>query len=131
MATSIFTSPPSSCLSPFLVKTLVPSHKCPSDSIFRKSYPALGKGRGGWGGGWSKYVVERWEYDEEWFWPFELFAKLKATFCTYCTYWLSIKIKFSMTCKYQEYSIKMKMARQLWTQFKMKFLSSDNMEIVM
>ena len=33
-----------------------------------------------------------------------------------------------MTYKYQEYSIKM--VWQLWTQFKMKFLVSYNMEIV-
>ena len=49
---------------------------------------------------------------------------------TFCTYWLSIKIKISMTCKYPEYSIKMKIVWQLWTQFKMKFLLSYNMEIV-
>ena len=35
-----------------------------------------------------------------------------------------------MTYKYQEYSIKIKMVWQLWTQFKMKFLVSYNMEIV-
>ena len=36
-----------------------------------------------------------------------------------------------MTCKYQEYYIKMEMVRYLPTQFKMKFLLSSNMEIVM
>ena len=32
--------------------------------------------------------------------PFELFSKLKTTFCKYWTY---IKIKVSMTCMYQVY----------------------------
>ena len=46
-------------------------------------------------------------------------------------YTLIISWKVSMTFKYQEYSIKMNMVQQLWTQFKMKFLLSYNMELVM
>ena len=91
-----------------------------SDSIFG-TLPLKKKGRG------FNYAVGRRESDEEWFWRFELFLKLKTTFCTY---WLSIKIKFSMTFKYQEYLIKMKMVRQLWTQFKIKFLLNYNMELL-
>ena len=35
-----------------------------------------------------------------------------------------------MTFKYQEYLIKMKMVRQLWTQFKIKFLLNYNTELL-
>ena len=35
-----------------------------------------------------------------------------------------------MTFKYQEYLIKMKMVRHLWTQFKIKFLLNYNMELL-
>ena len=84
---------------------------CTSYSVFERSYPTFdSSGRRGWGerGG---------------------VATILTIWTTFCTYWLSIKIKISMTCKYQEYSIKMKIVWQVWTQFKMKFLLSYNMEI--
>ena len=62
--------------------------------------------------------------DEVSFWPFKLFSKLKTIFCKY---WLSIKIKISMTCVYKEYEVKIKMVQERWLQLKMKFF---NMKIV-
>ena len=49
-----------------------------------------------------------WEYEEERFWPFEPFSKLKTTFCR-C--WTSIKIKIGMTCVYREHEVKIKWYR--------------------
>ena len=44
----------------------------------------------------------------EWFWPFEPFSKLKATFCKY---WALIQIKIVMNCVYKEYEVKIKWYR--------------------
>ena len=62
--------------------------------------------------------------EEVLFWPFKLFSKLKKIFCKY---WLSVKIKISITCVYKEYEVKIKMVQGQWLQLKMKFF---NMKIV-
>ena len=67
------------------------------------------------------------EPEEEWFWPFEPFPKLKTAFCEY---WTPIKIKISMTCVYKEYENKMEMVEEQWLKLKMRFLLSYNMKIV-
>ena len=36
-----------------------------------------------------------------------------------------------MTCMYEAYQIKIKMAQQLWPQLKIKFLLGHNIEIIM
>ena len=59
-----------------------------------------------------------WEFEEEWFCPFENFSKLKTAFCEY---WTSIKIKISMICVSREYEVKAKMVHEQWLQLKMKF----------
>ena len=44
---------------------------------------------------WGKIFFTKWrELQEEWFWWFEPFSKLKTTFCEY---WISIKMKINMT----------------------------------
>ena len=40
--------------------------------------------------------------EEEWFWWFKSFPKVKTAFCEY---WTSIKIKINMTCVPKEYGI--------------------------
>ena len=68
---------------------------------------------GGWN--WKLYCVggnifTRWrEPEQEWFWWFELFSKLKTAFCEN---WTSIKIKTNMTCVSKEYEIKTKMEQE-------------------
>ena len=60
------------------------STECYSDIVvLTLNFPGLG-GRGG-----EEGVIRYWESEEEWFWPFETFSKLKTTFCKY---WTSIKI---------------------------------------
>ena len=49
--------------------------------------------------------------EEEWFWPFEPFSKLKTA--SY-EYWTLAKIKISMACVYIEYEIKTKMVQEQW-----------------
>ena len=67
-------------------------------SVWNSSYPCKNTQifLGVWVLGW-------WESDEEWFWPFEPFLKLKTTFCIY---WTSIKTKISMTFVCKEYEDK-------------------------
>ena len=56
------------------------------------------------------------------------FSKLETAFCEY---WISIKIKISMTCLYKEYEIKTKMAQEQWLQLNMiSFFLGYNMKIV-
>ena len=50
------------------------------------------------------FFIGSWESDKELFKPF---PKLEAIFCKY---YILIKIKFSMTCVYKEYEVKIKMA---------------------
>ena len=50
-----------------------------------------------------RFFIGWWESEEEWFWPFELFSKLKLTFCKYQTL---IKIKIVLTFVYKEYETK-------------------------
>ena len=49
------------------------------------------------------------ESEEEWFWPFKPFSKLKTTFCKY---WTSIKMKSSK--EYEKYKNKIKMVQEQW-----------------
>ena len=67
------------------------------------------------------------EPEDEWFWQFEPFSKLKTAFCEY---WTSIKIKINMTCVSKEYEIKTKMEQEQWLQLKMLFLLGYNLKIV-
>ena len=60
-----------------------------------------------------------WEPEEEWFWWFEYFSKLKAAFFEY---WTSIKIKISMLCISKDHEIKTKMVQEQWLQIKMTFI---------
>ena len=50
-----------------------------------------------------KLFIGLWKSKEKWFWLFEPFLNLKATFYKY---WTSIKFKISMTCVYKEYEVK-------------------------
>ena len=65
------------------------------------------------------------EADEEWFWQFEPFSKLKTAFYEYQT---SIKIKINMTEVSKEYEIKTKMKLEQWLQLKMLFLLGYSFE---
>ena len=100
-------------------------------------------GGGGGGGGvnspsggnqkfyWGENVFTGWrEPEEEWFWLFEPFSKLKAAFCEY---WTWIKIKINMTSVSKEYEIKTKMEQEQCLLLKMQFLLfllGYNLEIV-
>ena len=110
---------------PVIVPPHLQKHAHTNDSIFERYYPAFNKGvRGGrafqlWCskvGIWLGVILTIWT-----------FFKAQNSIL----YTLIISWKVSMTFKYQEYSIKMNMVQQLWTQFKMKFLLSYNMELVM
>ena len=48
------------------------------------------------------------EPEEDWFWQFKPFSKLKTAFCKY---WTLIKIKINMTCVSKECQIKKKWSR--------------------
>ena len=65
--------------------------------------------------------------EEEWFWGFKLFSKLKTAFCEYLS---SIKIKINMTCVSREYEMKTIMEQEEWLQLKMLFLLGYNKKIV-
>ena len=67
------------------------------------------------------------EPEEEWFWWFEPFSKLKTAFCEY---WTSLKIKISMTCVSKEYKIKTKMIQKQRLHLKMTFLLGCSFKIV-
>ena len=73
------------------------------------------------------FCVGWWEPEEEWFWPFKPFSKLKTTFCKY---WTLIKIKISLACVYKEYEVKVKMVQEQWMKIKMKVLLGYSMKIV-
>ena len=49
------------------------------------------------------FFVGWWAFEDEWFWPFESFSKLKTAFCKY---WTLIKINVSLTFVYSEYKVK-------------------------
>ena len=68
---------------------------------------------------WGDFFTRWWEPNEEWFWRFKNFSKLKTAFCEY---WTLIKIKISMICVSKEYEIKTKMVQEEWLQLKMTFL---------
>ena len=70
------------------------------------------------------FFTRWWEPEEEWFWWFEPFSKLKTAFCEYRT---SIKIKISMTYVPKEYEIKTKMVQEQWLQLKVTFLLGYNL----
>ena len=67
----------------------------------------------GWVVGGGGRFTGWWEPEEESFWPFEPFSKLKTAFCGY---WTLIKITISMTCVSKEYEIKTKMVHEQWLQ---------------
>ena len=79
-------------------------------------------GNGNFAGG--NFFIGWWEPEEEWFWQFEPFLKLKTAFCEY---WTSIKIKISMTCVSKGYEIKTKMVQEQWLQLKMTFFLGYNL----
>ena len=68
---------------------------------------------------WRDIFIRWWEPEEEWFWRFESFLKLKTAFCEY---WTSIKTKFSMICVSKEFEIKTKMVLEQWLQLERSFL---------
>ena len=55
------------------------------------------------------------EPEEEGFWWFEPFSKLKTALREY---WTSIKITVNMTCVSTEYEVKTKMEQEQWLQLK-------------
>ena len=65
---------------------------------------------------WGDFFTRWWGPEEEWFWRYENFSKLKTAFCEY---WTSNKIKISMTCISKEHEIKTKMVQEQWLQLKM------------
>ena len=75
----------------------------------------------------GNFFIGRWEPEEVWFWPFQPFSKLKTTFCKY---WISIKIKISLTFVYKEYEVKIKMVQERWLQLRIKLLLGYNMRVV-
>ena len=68
---------------------------------------------------WGDFFTRWWESEEEWFWRFENFSKLKTAFCEY---WTLIKIKISMICVSKEHEVKAKMVQEQWLQQKRTFL---------
>ena len=87
-------------------------------------------GGGGGGGGHlngGNFFTVWMESEEEWFWQFEPFLKLKPVFCEY---WTSIKNKINMTCVSKEYEIKTKIGQEQWLQLKMLFLLGYNLKLV-
>ena len=66
-----------------------------------------------WGGNqkccWRDFFIGWWVPEEDWFWWFEPFSKLKPAFCEQ---WVSVKIKTSMTCVHKEYEVKTKMVQE-------------------
>ena len=49
-------------------------------------FPQWGEGKGNMKilcGVWGGFFTGWWEPEEEWFWPFEPFSKLKTAFCEY------------------------------------------------
>ena len=52
------------------------------------------------------------EPEEEWFWQFKLFSKLKSAFCEY---WKSNKIKINLTFVSKECEVKTKMIGAMTT----------------
>ena len=68
-----------------------------------------------------------WESEEECFWPFKPFSKLKTAICKY---WTLIKIKIGMTCVCKAYEGKMKIVQEHWLQLEMKFVLACKMKIV-
>ena len=99
-----------------------------SDHFIYQGFPNSANRRGGGGRGevgmpplgrGSIYFTRRenfftgwWENEQEWFWPFEPFSKLKTA---------SFKIKISMTCVYKEHEINTKMVQEQWLQLKWGF----------
>ena len=61
------------------------------------------------------FFTKWWESEEEWFWRFRNFSKLKTALCEY---WTSIKTKISMICVLKEYEVKTKMVQEQWLQLK-------------
>ena len=95
-------------------------------------------------GGWENPTPPQWEVgigsftggdfftgwrepEEEWFWRFEPFSKLKTAFCEN---WTSIKIKIDMACVSKEYELKTKMEQEQWIQLEMLLLFGYNLKIV-
>ena len=68
---------------------------------------------------WGDFFTRWWESEEEWFWWFKNFSKLKTAFCEY---WTSLKTKISMICVSKEYEIKIKMEQKQWLQLIIAFL---------
>ena len=54
------------------------------------------------------------------------FLKLKTRFFKY---WISIKIKISLTCMYKDYKFEIKMVQEQWLQLKMKSFWRSDMKI--
>ena len=87
-----------------------------------------------WGGGMminfarEGIFINWWEF-EEWFRLFQLFSKLKATFCKYLT---SVKIKSSITYVYNKRKSKIKIVyiQRQWIRLNVKFLLSYNKKTV-
>ena len=71
---------------------------------------------------WGDFFTGWRELEEEWFWQFEPFSKLKTTFCEY---WTAIKI--NMTCVSKVYEIE-KMEQEQLLQLKMLFLLGYNLK---
>ena len=67
------------------------------------------------------FFTQRWEPEEQWFWPFKPFSKLTTA---------SFKIKISMICVYKEHEIKTAKVQEQWLQLKMKFSMCYNMKTI-
>ena len=76
---------------------------------------------------WGDFFTRWRKPEEEWFWQFKPFSKLKTAFCEY---WASIKIKIKMTYVSKKYEIKTKMEQEQWIQLKILFLLGYTLKIV-
>ena len=100
-------------------------HKHSVPPLVKQGFPNSVKGLGGseiWLGIFFYWVVGTWGAVILTIWTF---FKAKTTFCKY---WISLKIKISMTLCVQRVYMKFKKVQEQWLQLKMKFLLDTNMK---
>ena len=93
----------------------------------QQGFPNSGKGWGDQKLCWGNFFTRWRKPEEEWFWQFKPFSKLKTAFCEY---WASTKIKIKMTYVSKEYEIETKMEQEQWLQLKILFLLGYTLKIV-
>ena len=97
---------------------------------FQVTFEPKIKGGGRWVGignfAGGDFFTGWWDSEEEWFWRFEPFSKLKTAFCKY---WTSTEIKISVTFVSKECKTKTKMIQKQWLQLKMTFLLGYNLKM--